>query len=107
LPIILLTIFWRRFNTAGAVTGMLVGLFSSLILVAISPNVWNPEPGAAILVGEALFPLTNPGVVSIPLGFIAAFIGTILSSKKEDAKKFDEIVVKANTGLGVSGVSNH
>lgn len=107
LPIILLTIFWRRFNTTGAVTGMLVGLFSSLILVAISPNVWNPEPGAAILVGEAIFPLTNPGIVSIPLGFIAAIIGTLVSSKKEDAKKFDEIVVKANTGLGVSGVSNH
>ncbi|MFC3884614.1 cation acetate symporter [Bacillus songklensis] len=107
LPIILLTIFWRRFNTAGAVTGMLVGLFSSLILVAISPNVWNPEPGVAILVGEAIFPLTNPGIVSIPLGFIAAIIGTIVSNKKEDSKKFDEIVVKANTGLGVSGVSNH
>ncbi|WP_078409003.1 solute symporter family protein [Priestia abyssalis] len=107
LPIILLTIFWRRFNTTGAVTGMLVGLFSSLILVALSPNVWNPEPGMAILVGEAIFPLTNPGIVSIPLGFIAAIIGTLVSSKKEDAKKFDEIVVKANTGLGVSGVSNH
>jgi cation/acetate symporter len=107
LPIILLTIFWRRFNTAGAVTGMLVGLFSSLILVALSPNVWNPEPGVAILVGEAIFPLSNPGIVSIPLGFIAAFIGTIVSSKKEDSKKFDEIVVKANTGLGVSGVWNH
>lgn len=107
LPVILFTIFWRRFNTAGAVSGMLVGLFSSLILVALSPNVWSPEPGAAILVGEAIFPLTNPGVVSIPLGFIAAFIGTLVSSKKEDSKKFDEIVVKANTGLGVSGVSNH
>ena len=107
LPIILLTIFWKRFNTTGAVTGMLVGLFSSLILVALSPNVWNPEPGVAILVGEAIFPLTNPGIVSIPLGFIAAIIGTLVSSKKEDAKKFDEIVVKANTGLGVSGVSNH
>lgn len=107
LPVILFTIFWRRFNTAGAVSGMLVGLFSSLILVAISPNVWGPEPGAAILVGEAIFPLTNPGIVSIPLGFIAAFIGTIVSSKKEDAKKFDEILVKANTGVGVSGVSNH
>lgn len=107
LPVILFTIFWRRFNTTGAVTGMVVGLFSSLILVALSPNVWNPEPGAAILVGKAIFPLTNPGIVSIPLGFIAAYVGTLLSSKKEDAKKFDEILVKANTGLGISGVSKH
>jgi cation/acetate symporter len=99
LPIIILTIFWRRFNTTGAVTGMLVGLFSSLILVAISPNVWSPEVGKAILVGEPIFKLANPGIVSIPLGFIAAIVGTLLSSKKEDSKKFDEILVKANTGI--------
>ncbi|PLR77079.1 cation acetate symporter [Bacillus sp. V3-13] len=98
LPIILLTIFWKRFNTAGAVSGMLVGLFSSIFLVMISPNIWSPE-GAAILVGEPLISLTNPGIISIPLGFIGAIVGTLLSSKKEDAKKFDEILVKANTGI--------
>ncbi|QRG69682.1 solute symporter family protein [Brevibacillus choshinensis] len=98
LPVILFTIFWRRFNTTGAVTGMLVGLFSSLILVAMSPNVWNPVAGKAILVGEALFPLPNPGIVSIPLGFLAAWIGTMISSSRNDAK-YDEILVKANTGM--------
>ncbi|GED29673.1 solute symporter family protein [Brevibacillus centrosporus] len=101
LPVILFTIFWRRFNTTGAVTGMLVGLFSSLILVAMSPNVWNPVAGKAILVGEALFPLPNPGIVSIPLGFLAAWIGTMLSSTRNDAK-YDEILVKANTGMSES-----
>ena len=98
LPVILFTIFWKRFNTAGAISGMLVGLFSSLILVAMSPNVWNPVAGKAILVGEALFPLPNPGIVSIPLGFLAAWIGTLLSSSRDD-KKYDEILVKANTGM--------
>ncbi|GEC88928.1 solute symporter family protein [Brevibacillus brevis] len=98
LPVILFTIFWKRFNTAGAITGMLVGLFSSLILVAMSPNVWNPVAGKAILVGEALFPLPNPGIVSIPLGFLAAWIGTLLSSSRDD-KKYEEILVKANTGM--------
>ncbi|AWX55630.1 cation acetate symporter [Brevibacillus brevis] len=98
LPVILFTIFWKRFNTAGAISGMLVGLFSSLILVALSPNVWNPVAGKAILIGEALFPLPNPGIVSIPLGFLAAWIGTLLSSSRDD-KKYDEILVKANTGM--------
>ncbi|NRS20362.1 cation acetate symporter [Brevibacillus sp. HB1.2] len=98
LPVILFTIFWKRFNTAGAISGMLVGLFSSLILVALSPNVWNPVAGKAILVGEALFPLPNPGIVSIPLGFLAAWIGTLMSSSRDD-KKYDEILVKANTGM--------
>ena len=99
LPIILYTIFWKRFNTTGAITGMLVGLLSSLILVAISPNVWSPEVGKAILVGEPLISLTNPGIISIPLGFLAAYLGTVLSSKKEDVKNFEEVLVKANTGL--------
>ncbi|WP_299088684.1 cation acetate symporter [uncultured Metabacillus sp.] len=102
LPIILLTIFWKRFNTTGAVVGMLVGLISSLALVAVSPSVLSPEAGAAILIGEPLFKLANPGIVSIPLGFIGAILGTLLSSKKEDAKKFDEILVKANTGVSTT-----
>ncbi|WP_053365063.1 solute symporter family protein [Bacillus sp. FJAT-27245] len=99
LPVILLTIFWKKFNTAGAITGMIVGLGSALLMVAISPNIWSPEAGAAIFVGKPLVTLTNPGIVSIPMGFLAAILGTLLSTKKEDARNFDEILVKANTGL--------
>ena len=98
LPVILLTIFWRRFNTGGAVTGMVVGLFSSLILVALSPNLWAVD-GSALFVGEALFPLANPGIVSIPLGFLGAIAGTLLTKSNEVAGNFERIVVKANTGI--------
>lgn len=106
LPVILFTIYWKRFNTTGAVVGMLTGLISAIVLVAISPNIWNPIEGKAIFVGDPLITLTNPGIISIPLGFIAAFLGTILSSKKENEAKFDEILVKSNTGHGVEGVSH-
>jgi len=98
LPVILLTIFWRRFNTGGAVTGMVVGVFSSLILVALSPNLWAVD-GSALFVGEALFPLTNPGIVSIPLGFLGAIVGTLLTKSNEVAGNFERIIVKANTGI--------
>ncbi|MES9685159.1 cation acetate symporter [Bacillus sp. AFS001701] len=107
LPVILFTIYWKRFNTTGAITGMLTGLLSAIILVAISPNIWSPIEGKAIFVGEPLINLMNPGIISIPLGFIAAYLGTILSSKKENEAKFDEILVKSNTGHGVSGISTH
>ncbi|MFZ0075640.1 MAG: cation acetate symporter [Exiguobacterium undae] len=98
LPVILLTIFWRRFSTGGAVTGMMVGLFSSLILVALSPNIWAVD-GSALFVGEALFPLANPGIVSIPLGFLGAIIGTLVTKSDEVAGNFERILVKANTGI--------
>lgn len=98
LPVILFTVFWKRFNTSGAVTGMLVGLLSTILLVAIGPNVWSPEVGKAIFVGNPIFTMANPGIISIPLGFLGAIVGTLISSKKDDAK-YLEIVVKANTGI--------
>ena len=82
LPVILFTIYWKRFNTTGAISGMIVGLVSAIVLVALSPNVWNPVAGKAIFVGEAIFPYTTPGIISIPLGFLAAYLGTVLSSKR-------------------------
>ncbi|WCR27678.1 cation acetate symporter [Paenibacillus thiaminolyticus] len=99
LPVILFTIFWRRFNTAGAISGMLTGLLSAIALVAVSPSIWDPS-GKAIFIGEPLITLTNPGIISIPLGFIGAWIGTMVSSRSKDADaKFDEVLVKANTGI--------
>jgi len=97
LPVILYTIYWKKFNTGGAVTGMLAGLLSSLILVVMSPNVFSPIAGEAIFVGDPLFPLTNPAIISVPLGFLGGYIGTLLS-KETDAKRYAEVKVKANTG---------
>ncbi|HWO97924.1 MAG TPA: cation acetate symporter [Bacillus sp. (in: firmicutes)] len=107
LPVILFTVYWKRFNVSGAITGMLVGLFGTMILVALSPNVWSPEAGKALFVGTPLFPLTSPGIVSIPLGFLGAYIGTIMSERKSPTGNFQEILVKSNTGSDVKGVSHH
>lgn len=107
LPVLLFTVFWRRFNTAGAVAGMLTGLISALILVFVSPSVWSPEAGKAILVGTPLFPYANPGIISIPLGFIGAVVGTLLTSSSKvpaaHSEKFDEILVQAHTGIKLDG----
>jgi cation/acetate symporter len=100
LPVIIYTIYWKRFNTTGAIWAMVVGLISAIGLVIISPNVFSPEIGKAIFVGNPLFPYTTPGIVSIPLGFIAGYLGTKLSSQKADLKKYDEVLVKSNLGIG-------
>jgi len=105
-PVILYTIHWKRFNVTGAVTGIVVGLVGTILLVAISPNVWSPEAGKAIFVGKPLFPLTAPGIVSIPLGFIGAYIGTIFSTRSETGR-YDEVLIKSNLGLNVKGVNHH
>ena len=105
LPVILYTIYWKRFNTTGAVTAMLTGLISALVLVAVSPNVWNPVEGKAIFVGDPLIMLTNPALISVPLGFLGGFIGTLIS-KETDEAKYREVEVKAQTGISVQDVSH-
>jgi cation/acetate symporter len=97
VPVILLLIFWRRFNTVGAISGMLTGLISSVGLVILSPNV---------LGDGAIFPLESPAIVSVPLGFLACYLGTVLSRRgAEDEMRrgiqipYDEIYVRANTGI--------
>jgi len=105
LPVIIYTIYWKRFNTSGAVTAMLTGLISALILVAVSPNVWNPVEGKAIFVGEPLIMLTNPALISVPLGFLGGFIGTLISKERNDLK-YREVEVKAQTGISVQDISH-
>ena len=90
LPVIIFSLFWPRFNTAGAVCGLATGLGSSILLILVSPT-FQAQP---------LFPLENPGIVSIPLGFIGAILGTLLSRDTRSEAKFKELLVRANTGLG-------
>jgi len=97
-PALLLALTWRRFNTTGAVTGVLFGVISSIALVIISPTVWpgpDSEGGAF-----GFYDLANPGIISVPLGFIGCWLGTVLSSEKKAVRSFDELYVRSETGLG-------
>jgi cation/acetate symporter len=114
LPVILFSIFWRRFTTEGAVWGLATGLISSLALIVISPSIMGvdgPAVAAAsrhLIQSPAIFPLENPGILSIPLGFLGAYVGTMLSRVDADsAKRFTELEVRANTGLGAEKATAH
>jgi cation/acetate symporter len=98
LPVIVLSLFWRRFNTRGAVAGLATGLLSSLILILLSPSIMK---------GDAIFPLENPGIVSIPLGFLGAALGALTGREPQAEEKFTELNVRANTGLGAEKAVAH
>jgi cation/acetate symporter len=98
LPVIVLSLFWKRFNTKGAVAGLATGLLASLVLISISPSVMKANP---------IFPLENPGIISIPLGFLGAVIGTLLSREPDAEAKYDELNVRANTGIGAEKAVSH
>ncbi|MGD9817640.1 MAG: cation acetate symporter [Desulfomonilaceae bacterium] len=150
LPVVVLSLFWRRFNTAGIVAGLLIGTIVSIGLVLVSPNMIYPkvvaagaqkivtaleakEKGGAVLteqekaelakaktqyrenkdgtssmgLDKPWFPLNNPGIVSIPVGFLAAIIFALIFRSKKEEDAFDELYVRQNTGVGVAKAIQH
>ncbi len=145
LPVVALSLFWRQFNTAGIVAGLLAGTIVSVFLVVVSPNMTYPRDMAASaqntisvlekrqsagtalspaetklleqaradyeknkdglsIVGldKPLFPLKNPGIVSIPLGFMAAVLVAFAFPSRGEEEGFDELLVRQQTGLGIT-----
>jgi cation/acetate symporter len=94
LPALLCALFWSRFNTSGAIAGVVGGLVSSLVLIALSPAVW-PGPDSE---GSPI-PLSNPALISFPIGFACCWLGTVLR-RERDVRSYHELHVRAETGIG-------
>jgi cation/acetate symporter len=153
LPVVALSLFWRKMNTAGVIAGLVVGTFLSIGLVMVSPNMTYPDKvadgakaaytkleadiaagkiapeamektqatitakraeetanrGGTSMLGlsKPLFPLKNPGIVSIPVGFLAAILAALAFPNKRSEEMFDEVYVRQNTGLGMAKAIDH
>ncbi len=100
LPAILYSLFWKKFNTAGATAAIYGGLISAVVLVFFSPVVSGSETAMFPKHDWQWFPLSNPGIISIPIGFLCGWLGTVLSRRPADADKYAELEVRSLTGAG-------
>jgi len=73
------------------VGGILVGLVSSVILAILGPAVRG---------ADAVWPLVNPTIVSMPLGFLGAVLATLLAGRdRENESRFDTFSLRVHTGV--------
>ncbi len=167
LPAVLMTLYWKRCNTKGIVLGMVVGAFSAIGLVMVSPNMTYPiqvraanqliidaapakiaaaeatlaaavddaaralaqksvDAAKGVLAGaqakiasvagsdtsivgltEPLISLRNPGIISIPLGFLCVLLGSLLGREKRAEDMWEELYVRQNTGIHAEGATAH
>jgi cation/acetate symporter len=107
LPSIIYNLFWPRFNTRGATWSIYGGLIASVGLVFFSPVVSGSETALFKTADFAWFPLSNPGIVSIPLGFLLGYLGTITSREPSSVAAYPELEVRALTGAGAEGAVTH
>jgi cation/acetate symporter len=116
LPTILYSLFWKRFNTRGALWSIYGGLISTIVLIIFSPVVSgkvDPTTKASLSLFKDTsidfhwFPLDNPGIVSIPLAFLLGYIGTVTSREQSDPERFAEMEVRSLTGAGAEKAVVH
>lgn len=107
LPTILYSLYWKRFTTRGALWSMYGGLGSAVLLIIFSPVVSGTETSMIQGADFHWFPLNNPGIVSIPLGFILGWLGTVTSRRLENPAIAAEMEVRSLTGYGAEESTKH
>jgi cation/acetate symporter len=95
-PPLLLSIVWRRFNTAGAVSAIVTGAVLSVVLIVLSPTVMVDLAGHP----TAIFPLRNPGIVSMPIAFLAGILASLATREPSAEAKFDDEKLRTYLGIG-------
>lgn len=149
-PVLIFALFWKRFNSAGIIAGLVVGTVVTIGILMVSPNMTYPKKVAAdaqkvvlalekkqseaaglsaaelktlekaksdyllnkdgtSLVGldAPLFPLKNPGILSVPIGFLVTIAATLLFRNRREEEMFEELFVRQTTGYGVAKAVKH
>ncbi|MGA9103553.1 solute symporter family protein [Aeromicrobium sp.] len=100
LPALLYNLFWKRFSTRGAVWSIYGGLIVCVVLVFFSPVVSGSETAMFTDHDFHWFPLSNPGIISIPAGFLFGWLGTVTTKDRTSEERFVELDVRSMTGAG-------
>ncbi|CAO3417536.1 cation acetate symporter [Azospirillum endophyticum] len=105
-PILLMSMFWGKMTTRGAVMGGAIGLISACVMIALGPTVWKAVLGHP----TAIIGYANPGVFSIILAFVGIWFFSITDNSAQAEKErrdFEDQYVRSQTGLGAEGASAH
>lgn len=105
-PVLILALLWSGCTTRGAVVGGTVGLVTALMLTVLSPAIWVSVLGHA----AAVFPYSSPAIFSMPLALITIWLVSVTDRSKRgmiDRQLYAAQRVRAETGIGAAGASEH
>jgi cation/acetate symporter len=80
-PVLLLSIYWSRLTTAGAVAGGYVGLIMSVGIIILGPSVWVQILGN----GRPIVPTDQPAIISMPAAFIVMILVSLMTRDRPRA----------------------
>ena len=68
---------------------------------------YKGEDTSLVGLEKPLFELRNPGIISIPLGFLAVILGSLLYRDRRSEEMWDELYARQNTGILASKAAAH
>jgi cation/acetate symporter len=80
LPSLVMLLFWKRTTRAGVIAAMTVGMISSLGWILLSGDTYAQVYGRSA--SEAVVPFSQPGLVTIPLGFLTLVVVSLLTGPR-------------------------
>ena len=106
-PVLVLSMFWKGLTTRGAVIGGVVGLVTAVTLIVLAKAVWVDTLGIS---DTAVNPFNGPAIFAMPLSFFCCWLFSVTDSSaraEAERKAFDAQYVRSQTGIGISGASDH
>ncbi len=105
-PIILLSMYWSKLTTRGAMVGGWLGLLTAVILMILGPTIWVQILGHE----KALFPYEYPALFSIAIAFIGIWVFSATDNSPEgmrEREQFRAQFIRSQTGIGIERGQAH
>ncbi|QUY46750.1 cation/acetate symporter ActP [Serratia plymuthica] len=105
-PIIILSMYWSRLTTRGAMIGGWLGLLTAVILMILGPTIWVQILGHE----KPIYPYEYPALFSILVAFVGTWLFSVTDSSltgQQERERFRSQFVRSQTGLGISQGSSH
>ena len=105
-PVLVMSLLWSGCTTRGAAIGGTIGLLTAFVLTVLSPAIWVNVLGFA----AAPFPYSSPAIFSVPAGFLAIWLISLIDNSPRaaiDKAGYPAQRLRAETGIGASGASDH
>ena len=99
-PIILLSMYWSRLTTRGAMLGGWLGLLTAVVLMILGPTIWVQILGHE----KAIFPYEYPALFSISIAFLGIWFFSATDNSEEgnrEREQFRAQFIRSQTGYGV------
>ena len=105
-PIIILSMYWSRLTTRGAMIGGWLGLLTAVLLMILGPTIWVQILGHE----KAIYPYEYPALFSMLIAFVGTWLFSVTDSSlagQQERERFRAQFVRSQTGLGISQGSSH